>query len=64
MSKLKVDKLDSDNSHIVFGGTEHLDLSSNQGDMRLPRGTTDQRPTTEANGLVRGALYYLSLIHI
>ena len=53
MSKIKVDKLDSDNSHIVFGGLEHLDLSSNQGDMRFPSGTTDQRPTTEANGLVR-----------
>ena len=58
MSKIKVDKLDSDNSHIVFGGLEHLDLSSNQGDMRFPSGTTDQRPTTEANGLVRGAFYY------
>jgi len=58
MSKLKVDKLDSDNNHIVFGGAEHLDLSSNQGDIRLPRGTTDQRPTTVATGLKRGALYY------
>lgn len=58
MSKLKVDTLDSDNSLIVFGGAEHLDLSSNQGDMRLPRGTTDQRPTTEATGLKRGALYF------
>ena len=58
MSKLKVDKLDSDNNHIIFGGAEHLDLSSNQGDIRLPRGTTDQRPTTEATGLKRGALYY------
>ena len=58
MSKIKVDTLDSDNSLIVFGGAEHLDLSSNQGDMRLPRGTTDQRPTTEATGLKRGALYF------
>lgn len=58
MSKIKIDSLDSDNNLIVFGGTEELDLSSSQGDIRLPSGTTDQRPTTSAAGLKLGALYY------
>jgi len=58
MSKLQVDKISSDNPHIIFGGKEQLDLSSSPSDIILPRGTTAQRPTTVANGLVPGGLYF------
>jgi len=58
MSKLKVDSLSSDNKHIVFGGREQLDLSSNQSSIILPGGTTNNRPRTVANGLITGALYH------
>lgn len=58
MSKLKVDKISSDNPHILLGGTEQFDLSSSPSDICLPGGTTSQRPTTVANGLVPGGLYY------
>jgi hypothetical protein len=58
MSILKVDSLDSDNKHIIFGGIEQLDLSSNKSDIIIPRGTSESRPRTSSNGLITGALYY------